>query len=89
MSDIERYYPRPTQSARQHRQAMQNVAHQAQQRAARIMAKHALATQVLNNAMEMALKVEEAARLAPSGIPEYRMIAALANQSEVRDAVDW
>lgn len=80
MSDIERYY-KPRAAARQHRRDLEELNRQAQLRSQRVTAKGHLTRQAIGEALMTALAVEEAAKIAPSGIPEYAMIAAIGAQA--------
>jgi hypothetical protein len=81
VSNIEPY--RPRQAARVHQRALQSTARQEQLSVERMAAKGRLTRQALGEALLTALTVEEAASIAPSGIPEYRMIAAFGAQALV------
>ncbi|WP_432941528.1 hypothetical protein ACQPXM_33790 [Kribbella sp. CA-253562] len=87
MSDIERYLGRTP--ARQHRRALDEVHRGEIFRAERIAAKGRLVRRAVGETVLTALAVEEAARIAPSGIPEYGMIAAIGAQALIQDIMDF
>lgn len=79
MSEIVRYV--------QHKQQLEAVNRQSRLSAERVAAKGALTRQAVGQAMMTALAVEEAARIAPSGIAEYGMLAAFGAQALVEEIV--